>query len=101
MLYNSLSGKGVKRDYLPKPNPQKVEMPKNCTFREIVHKAKTLYFGEDADESKMNLADSSGIMIQVDKASWNLDQYYKDNNYQPSRHKIYVLYDNEPVSFRY
>ena len=55
MLYNSLPGKEVKRDYLPKPNPQKVEMPKNGTFREIVRKAKTLYFGEDADESKMNL----------------------------------------------
>ena len=50
-------------------------MPKNCTFREIVRKAKMLCFGEDTDESKMNLADSSGILIQVDKANWNLDQY--------------------------
>ena len=101
MLYNSLSGKRVKKDYLPKPNPQQVEMPKNCTLREIVRKAKTLYFGEDADKSKMNLADCSCIMIQVDKASCNLGQYYKDNNYQPSSHKIYVLYDNETLNFRY
>ena len=36
------------------------------TFKEIVCKAKTLYFGQEADESKMNLADSSGIIIQVD-----------------------------------
>uniref|UniRef100_A0A1X7TZT8 Uncharacterized protein n=1 Tax=Amphimedon queenslandica TaxID=400682 RepID=A0A1X7TZT8_AMPQE len=100
MLYNFRSGKGIKRHYLPKPNPQMVEIPKNCTFKEFVRKAKTLYFGKDANESKMNLADSSGILIQVDKATWNLDQYYKDNNYQPSRHKMYVLYHNEPVRER-
>ena len=56
-----------------------------------------LYFVNGANPSRMELADSSGLSIHVNKSEWKLYSYYKDNNYQPSRHKLYVMYDNEGV----
>ena len=60
--------------------------------------ANELYFGNGADPSRMELADSPGLSIHVNKSEWKLDSYYKNNNYQPSCHKLYLMYDNEGVS---
>ena len=60
--------------------------------------ANELYFGNGANPSRKELADSSGFSIHVNKSEWKLDSYYKDNRYQPSHHKLYVMYDNEGVS---
>lgn len=46
----------------------------------------------------MELADSSGLSIHVNKSEWKFDSYYKNNNHQASRHKLYLMYDNEGVS---
>ena len=42
--------------------------------------AKELYFGETANLTEMTLADSSGMSVEVDRAKWTLEEYYKDNN---------------------
>ena len=99
MHYNAQLCKGVKSHHIPPPNPQKVELPKNSSFDDLLSHAKALYFGEDADSSQMNLADSAGKTINVEKSQWHLANYYSDNGYQPSRHKLYVVYDVEAVSY--
>ena len=98
MYYCQKLGRGIRKDSIPKPNPRKVELPKSSTFNDIVDLANELYFGNGADPSRMELADSSGLSIHVNKSEWKLDSYYKNNNYQPSRHKLYLMYDNEGVS---
>ena len=58
-------------------------------------RAKELYFGETANLTEMTLADSSGVSVEVDRAKWTLEEYYKDNDLKPSRHKMYIVYDIE------
>ena len=98
MLYDHASGKGCRRRCIPTPNPQKVELPRKSTLDDLYQHAKDLYFGEEANTNKMSLADSSGILVKIiDEADWVLESYYKDNDFKPSRHKVYVVYDGELV----
>ena len=55
--------KGVKSHRIPQPNPQDVELPNKSSFDDLLSHAKALYFGEDADSSQMNLADSAGKLL--------------------------------------
>lgn len=99
MLYDHSSGKGRRCRSLPSPNPQKVDLPRKSTLIDLLSRARELYFGESANLAKMNIADSAGMIIRVDnKLSWILEEYYKGNDYKPSRHKLYVTYDKEEVS---
>ena len=100
MLYDRKSGKGVKRQCIPGPNPQKIELSKKSTLNDIFMSAKELYFGDNANTQKMSLADSCGVIVQIDEnKQWMLENYYIDHGYKPSRHKLYVAYDSEAVSF--
>lgn len=94
-LYCQKLQRGIRKDSIPKPNPPKVELSKSSTFNDIVNLANELYFGNGTDPSIMEVADSSGLSILVNKSEWKLDSYYKNNNYQPSCHKLYPIYDNE------
>ena len=84
MHYNAQLCKGVKSHHIP-------QLSKNSSFDDLLSHAKALYFGEDADSSQMNLADSAGKSIHVEKSQWHLANYYSDNGYQPSRHKLCCL----------
>ena len=94
MLYDMEAGKGFRRRSIPGPNPQKVEFSRKSSLDDIFIRAKELYFGDKANLKKMNLADSSGMIANVDPCDWYLEEYYKDNDYKPSRHKLYVVYDS-------
>ena len=42
------------------------------------------------------LGDSQGMVIQVENAEvWNLGAFYKKNHLKPSRHKLYIIMDEE------
>ena len=84
--------RGVRRRYLPEPNPQRVELPRNAKLRDIYEKVKQLYFNEvEPDIESMCLCDSSGLLIPIsDVDSWTLASFYSKNNLQPSRCKLYV-----------
>lgn len=97
MLYDMEAGKGFRRRSIPGPNPQKVEFSRKSSLDDIFIRAKELYFGDKANLKKMNLADSSGMIANVDPCDWYLEEYYKDNDYKPSRHKLYVVYDSNDV----
>ena len=49
----------------------------------------------------MYLADSGGVVVQIDQSKWILEDYYKEHDYKPSRHKLYVVYNSEVVSLFY
>ena len=92
MQFDTRQCKGVKRKWLPEPNPRKVEMPRKASLMNVFERAKEIYFHEECDVHDMQLADSSGMMIQVDdETRWTLEKYFDDNHYQPSRHKVYVM----------
>ena len=50
MLYDVNLKRGVRKKSLPEPNPQKIELPKYCTYQITIEKAKELYFSERIDE---------------------------------------------------
>lgn len=93
MMYDDTTGKGKKYEsILPKPNPCKVEVPRQACLQDIYAKAKELYFKESSDCSRMCLADSSGMIIKIDnQQSWTLEKYFHNNDFHPSRHKIFVV----------
>lgn len=50
MMYDDTTGKGKKYEsILPKPNPCKVEVPRQACLQDIYAKAKELYFKESSD----------------------------------------------------
>ena len=99
MLYDNELKRGVRRRYLPEPNPQKVELPRHAKLTDVFEKAKYLYFNEvETDTKSMCLCDSSGVLIPVNADSWTLASFYQKNNLQPSRYKLYVTVTNESVS---
>lgn len=101
MLYDNKSGKGIKRQTIPGPNPRKVELSRKSTINDVYSHAKLLYFDEKANSEDMYLADSGGVVVQIDQSKWILEDYYKEHDYKPSRHKLYVVYNSEAVSLFY
>ena len=97
MYYNRSSSKGKRCSSIPCPNPRKVEFLRKSSLDDVFLRAKELYFGETANLTEMTLADSSGMLVEVDRAKWTLEEYYKDNDLKPSRHKMYIVYDIEGV----
>lgn len=73
---------------------KKVELPKRSTYKHVP--SKELYFGEKANLDNMNICDSPGLAIKLDDTStWNPKDFYKDNDFKPSRHKLYLVYDED------
>ena len=92
MLYDHELNRGVRKKFLPEPNPQKIELPINATLTMVFEKAKQLYFEDMEPEiDALSLCDSTGILIPVqDKAMWSLGSFYQKNSLQPSHYKLYV-----------
>lgn len=88
MLYDNKSGKGIKRQTIPGPNPRKVELSRKSTINDVYNHAKLLYFDEKANSEDMYLADSGGVVVQIDQSKWILEDYYKEHDYKPSRQII-------------
>ena len=60
MLYDHASGKGCRHRCILIPNPQNVELPQNSTLDDLYQDAEDLYFGEEANTTKMNLVTRLG-----------------------------------------
>ena len=94
MIYDPEFNMGIRKKYLPEPNPRKVELPWEASLTTVFEKAKQLYFEELQPEDYgdlLSLADSSGILIPIeDMKKWSLESLYQKNSLQPSRYKLYV-----------
>ena len=51
-----------------------------------------------ADIDELQLADSDGVLIETDKDTFLLEDYYKRNDYKPSKHKMYIVYKEKVYS---
>ena len=93
MVFDTELNRGIRKKYLPEPNPQKVELPRDVSLATVLQKAKDLYFEDhDPELSSLSLADSAGILIPVsDQTKWTLGSFYQKNSLQPSRYKLYVV----------
>lgn len=97
MVYDRSKKRGVRRRYLPEPNPRKVTMQRDSTFVDVCRKAIELFFSDhNLDEADIMLADSGGFQIDVPEG-WRLGSYYQDNNIVPSRYKMYTMIDEFKV----
>ena len=92
-MYDPNLCRGVRKRYLHEPNPTRVEMKRDCSYKDVLEKAVSLFF--EAYEPKLDslsLADSNGMPIHIacpDK--WTLGNFYQSNGLQPSRYKLYVV----------
>ena len=75
MLYDNKLCKGIKRQTIHGPNPQKVELSRKSTINDVYSHAKLLYFDEKAKLEDMYLADSGGVVVQIDQSKWILEDY--------------------------
>ena len=78
---------------LPEPNPIKIEISKECTLKELYAKAYEMFFNNiNTTIDDLMLGDSSGTPITIcDNEEWTVRKYYQSNNFQPSRHKLYII----------
>ena len=94
MVYDTELMRGICKRYLPEPNLQRVELPRNATLRDVFNKAKQLYFSEI--ETNIESMCLGGILMPIDdKDSWLLSSFYQKNHLQPSRYKLYVAVKEE------
>ena len=94
MIYSKEKHRGCRKKSLPEPNPTKVELPACTNFFTLQATAKELFFKNI--EGKMMLGDSQGTVIQVeDPELWNLGTFYQNNHLKPSKHKLYIIMDEE------
>ncbi len=101
MVYDEKKKKGVRRKFLPEPNPTRVDMPNDSTIFDVFEKAVELYYKEytNITINDVILADSAGNPIDIeDMSSWKLYDYYSRNKFIPSRYKLYTMVDLSKVS---
>ena len=100
-MYDNSKNKGVRRKFLPEPNPTKVEMDKKSTICNVYEKSIDLYYKQFSTISvnDVMLADSAGNIIEISNPTeWTLGDYYNQNHFLPSRHKLYTVVDLSKVS---
>ena len=93
MIYDQELGRGIRKKYLPEPNPAKVEISRDACYTDLLEVAKSRYFMEFEPElDNLGLADSIGMPIAVaNPEKWTLGSFYSRNSLQPSRYKLYVM----------
>ena len=96
MIYNEEEGKGIRNS---KIHPQKFKLFSTATMEDILNMGREAFFSElDPPIDTLHLANSSGQIIDADSENWTLGKYFEENGYQPSRHKLYIVYRPQMVS---
>ena len=93
MIYDEVVHRGIRKKYLPEPNPAKIEISTSAGYNDLLEVAKLKYFSEFQPElDKLSLADSTGMPITVaSPETWTVGSFYASNSLQPSRYKLYVV----------
>lgn len=89
-----MKDKGIRRKFLPEPNPTRVEFTKGSSILSVFEKSVNLFYKDfpRITANDVMLANSSGNRIEVDP-SCKLRDYYLQNQYVPSKHKLYTMVD--------
>ena len=94
MIFDQKQNKGVRRKYLPEPNPARVMLSKDSDITTVLQKAIDYFYKDFSPISTTDilLADSSGNKIEISNPKeWKLGDYYSRNGFKPSRHKFYTM----------
>ena len=83
MIIDHTAGKGILKNEFHNQIQEKLKW----SLEDVLKKAKDIYFYDHCDY----LADTNGIMIEVETSGWILKTYYENNDFKPSRHKMYVM----------
>ena len=92
-MFDQELSRGIRKKYLPEPNPTKVELSRDTSYSHLLEVAKSHYFTEfKPDRDNLCLADSMGMPIAVANPDrWTVGTFYSSNSLQPSRYKLYVM----------
>jgi len=86
MVYDPILRRGVRKKYLPDPNPTKIELSKDAKYGDILQMAISVFRGV---RTYKGYTDSSGVPIRLsDPDNWTLGSFYQSNGLQPSRYKL-------------
>ena len=98
MIYDPEKKRGVRKHFLPEPNPSKVELESTSTLAMVLEQARELYFTEySVDDKDIMLCDSCGYQIEIDFSTWTLSTFYQNRHLTPSRFKLYTMIDISKV----
>lgn len=90
MVFSDDEGRGVRSSKIPS---QKISFPPSATLRDILEKGREMFYSElDIPMHFLHLADSSGQIINAEGDKWTIGKYFEENGYQPSRHKMYIMF---------
>ena len=99
MIYEPEKKRGIRKKFLPEPNPSRVELHSSSTLATILEQARELYFSEyQVGDKDIMLCDSSGYQIEIeDTSTWTLSTFYQNQHLSPSRFKLYTMIDISKV----
>ena len=96
MIYKEEEGRGIRSS---KIRPHKFDLFPDATLEDILNKGREAFFSElDLPLSTLHLADSFGQMVDINSDNWTVGKYFEENGYQPSRHKMYIMFKEPSVS---
>lgn len=94
MEYDSHKKRGVKKKYIP--TPEEIELSFDASLEDVLQKGKEIFFEDLSPHlTSLVLADSNGHQIPIsadDEEDWTIGEFYNQNDYKPSRYKLYVMY---------
>ena len=91
MIFDRRQNKGVRRKYLPEPNPARVMLSKNSDIRTVLPKAIDYFYKDFPPISTTDIL-LAGNKIEISNPKeWKLGDYYSRNGFKLSRHKFYTM----------
>ena len=82
MIYDKELCRGIRKKYLPEPNPTRIEISRDATYPQLMEIANSQYFMDfEPEPNDLGLADSAGMPITVaNPESWTLGSFYSSNS---------------------
>ena len=95
-MFSEKEGRGVRSTKIP---AQKLSFTSTSTYNDILMAGKDAFFPDyDPQLNSLHIADSSGKVIKSTGDDWTLGKYFEENGFQPSRHKLYIMFKEPLVS---
>ena len=93
MIYNEAQQKGVKKQYLPAPCV--VDMQRSSTYLQVLQQGRDIFFSEESENLlDYSLCGTAGTPFDIsDVDEWVLGDFLKTHGYQPSKLRLYILYN--------
>lgn len=97
MIYDSVRQRGIKKKSIP--NPRIIDFPKSASYTDVVMQCREIFFPDDYKYglSHFCLAGPTGVPYDIDEEDWVLQEFIKSHGYQPSKLRLYLLFNTEVI----